>query len=98
MNVSTPMRQNTPVDRSAFYKWSQIVGYLEHQFGKVTIAAWIEDAMVTEFTDDILRIEAGDDFKCEVMKCRCRNHIQNALKELFHSNAIVEIYAKVDEY
>lgn len=96
MNVRETMRQDSPVDRTVFYKWSQIVGYLEERFGKASVAAWAEDAMVTEFTEDILRIEAGNGFKCEVMKRRCRNHIQTALKELFDSDARVEIYGLGD--
>ena len=98
MNVSKPMQQDRPVDRTIFYKWSQIVGYLEKRFGKVSVAAWLEDAMVTEFTVDILKIEAGNDFKCEVMKRRCRNHIQTALEELFDSDARVEIYVLGDKF
>ena len=96
MNNSMPMQQNAPIDRTAFYKWSQIVEYLEARFGKIAIAAWAEDAIVREFNEDVLKIEAGSDFKCEVMRCRCLNHIQNALKELFNSDAKVEIYARVD--
>ena len=94
MNNSMPMQQNAPIDRSAFYKWSKIIGYLEGLFGKATIAAWAEDAIVTEFSEDILRIEAGNNFKCDIMKRRCLNHIQNVLKEVFNSDAKVEIYAK----
>lgn len=93
MNVNTPMQQGSPVDRTIFYKWSQIVEYLEEQFGKVSVAAWVDDAIIAEFSEDALKIEAGSAFKCEVMKCRCQDHIQNALKELFGSDAVVEIYA-----
>ena len=94
MNDSMPMAQNTFADRTVFYKWSQIVEYLEKRFGKVCIAAWAEDVVVTEFSEDVLKIEAGSIFKCEIMRRRCLDHIQNALKGLFNSHAIVEIYAK----
>jgi chromosomal replication initiation ATPase DnaA len=93
MNVIKPMQQDPPADRTVFYKWSQVVDYLEDRFGKVTTAAWAEDAIVTEFSEESLKIEAGSDFKCEVLKLRCLNHIQNALKELFNSDAAVEIYS-----
>lgn len=93
MNVSKPLQQNVPVDRTAFFKWSQIVEYLEERFGKVSVAAWADDAMITEFSEEALIIEAGSTFKCEVLKRRCQDHIQKALKELFDSDATVEIYA-----
>lgn len=67
--------------------------YLEERFGKVSVAAWADDAMITEFSEEALIIEAGSTFKCEVLKRRCQAHIQKALKELFDSDATVEIYA-----
>lgn len=96
MNVNIPVQQDFPVDRTVFYKWSQIVGYLEKRFGKVSVAAWVDDAIVKEFSENALIIEAGSNFKCEVIKLRCLCYIQNALKEIFNSNAMVEIYAKED--
>lgn len=93
MNIRIPMQQNAPVDRTAFYKWSQIVEYLEDRFGKVSVAAWADDAIITELSEEALIIEAGSAFKCEVLKRRCQDHIQKALKELFDSDATVEIYA-----
>lgn len=96
MKINRPMQWNASIDRNVFYKWSQIVEYLEDRFGKVSVAAWADDTIVTEFSEEALRIEAGSEFKCDVIKWRCQVHIQNALKELFGSVARVEIYVRED--
>lgn len=81
------------IDRTAFYKWSKIIAYLEEHFGAVTVAMWFDDARVIEFTEESLKIDTGSDFRCEIIKRRCVNHIQAALKELFGSEATVEVVA-----
>ena len=80
------------LDRGAFYKWGKILTYLEDHFGAVTVAAWLDDAMVVEFTSEVVKIETGSDFRCEIIKRRCLNLIQKALIELFNSHAKVEVY------
>lgn len=82
-----------PIDKTAFYKWSRILGYLENQYGLATVSAWFDDAVITEFTAKTLKIEAGSDFRREVIQRRCLNDIHKALKELFDSEAKVEVYA-----
>lgn len=81
------------LDRDAFYKWGKILTYLEDHFGAATVSAWFDDAMVIEFTTEVLKIEAGSDFRCEIIKRRCLELIQKALTELFNSYAKVEVYA-----
>ena len=83
----------TCLDASALYKWSKILMYLEKCWGEVTVAAWFADAVPVEFTDTLLKLRAGNDFKCDIINRRCLHHIQNALSVLFHSNAIVEVFA-----
>lgn len=80
------------LDRGAFYKWSKILTYLEDHFGVVTVAAWLDDAMVVEFTSEVVRIETGSDFRCEIIKRRCVDLIHKALIEMFNSHAKVEVY------
>ena len=89
----TVVEQQPKMDRAAFYKWSQILAKLEEHFGSVTVSAWLDDAMVVEFTENTLKIEVGSDFRCEVIKKRCLDHIQNALMELFGAKTKIEVYA-----
>ena len=57
----------------------------------MTVSAWLDDTTVTEFTEETLKIKAGSDFRCEVVKRRCLNHIQKALLELFDYRANIEV-------
>lgn len=87
------VKRKRSLDRGAFYKWGKILTYLENHFGAATVSAWFDDAMVIEFTTEVLKIEAGSDFRCEIIKRRCLELIQKALTELFNSYAKVEVYA-----
>lgn len=86
-------RPSLCVDRTAHYKWCQILKYLEERLGAVTVASWFDDALVTELTADTLRIEVGSNFRYEIIQRRCVNLIQDALKELFSLDAKVEVYS-----
>lgn len=94
-NCSTGTKENTglnPCDnQSVFYKWNQIVGYLEDWLGAVAVSAWFDDARVTEFTEETLKIEAGSESRCVVILKRCVPYIQMALKELFGSEATIDV-------
>lgn len=88
---STEPHLRKPIGRSAFYKWSKILSYLEDRIGVVTVSAWFDDVMVTEFTEDTLRIEVASDYKCEIINRRCLKLIQDALQEVWGSTATVEV-------
>ena len=82
------------VDDTVLHNWSKILVYLEDLLGVATVSAWLDDATVTEFTEDTLKIRAGTRFKCDIVRRRCVNYIRDALAELFHSNASVEVFAE----
>lgn len=81
-------------DDAVLHNWSKILVYLEDQLGVATVSAWLDDATVTEFTEDTLKIRAGTRFKCDIIRRRCVNYIRDALTELFHSSASVEVFAE----
>lgn len=89
---SCAVKRRLDLDKGAFIKWGKILTYLEDHFGTATIAAWFDDAMVVEFTAEVLKIEAGNSFLCEIINRRCLELIQKALIELFESRAKVEVY------
>jgi len=89
--ITEPQTQNT--DPKAYYKWSRILAYLEDRLGAVAVSAWLDDAVVMEFTEDSLKIQIGSEFRCQVVKRRCLNYIQYALMELFHSKATVDVFS-----
>lgn len=89
-NTSAPERMQ-PLDRIAFYKWSKILTFLEKHLGTITVSNWFDDAVVVEFTADVLMIESGSEFRGDIIKRRCLGLIKEALAELFNSSAEVKI-------
>ena len=79
------------LDRTAFYKWGKILTFLENHFGEVTVAAWFEDAVVVEFTADVLMIEVGSEFRGDIINRRCLGLVKEALAEFFNSSAEVKL-------
>lgn len=88
---STEPQPKAHLARSAFYKWSKILSYLEDRIGVVTVSAWFDDVMVTEFTEEAVKIEVASDYKCEIINRRCLKLIQDALREVWGSTATVEV-------
>lgn len=87
---SVPERMQR-LDRTAFYKWGKILEFLEKHIGAVTVAAWFEDAVIVEFSADVLMIEVGSEFRGDIIKRRCLGRIKEALAELFNSSAEVKV-------
>lgn len=85
------VQQEPCIGKNAFYKWSQIVSYLENRLGALAVSSWLDDASVLEFTEETLKVKVGSEFRCMVVQKRCLNYIQDALKELFNSNATIEL-------
>lgn len=103
-NAANTLDENKPTEkteaerlrcngRSAFYVWSTVLSYLEEQLGAVTVASWFDDVIVTDFTDERMRIDTKSDFRCEVIKRRCLPLIQQALKEIWNYDTTVEVVA-----
>lgn len=88
--VADPTKEQC-LDEYPSNKWDKIIAYLEEHFGAVAVAMWFEDAKVVEFTEDSLKLEVGSEFQCKIIKRRCLNLIQDALKEIFGSEATVEV-------
>ncbi len=77
---------------SSAYVWAKVLSYLENLLGPVTISAWFDDAEVVELTEEHLILYSASDFRREIIRQRCVGHIQDALKEIFDSDAKVIIY------
>ena len=77
---------------SSAYVWAKVLSYLEERLGAVTISAWFDDCEVVELNEDHLILYSPSDFRREVIRRRCVPYIQDALKEIFDSNAKVLIF------
>ena len=76
---------------SSAYVWAKILSRLEEQLGTVTISAWFDDAEVVDLTEEKLILYSPDEFRRSMIANRCAPHIHDALKEIFNSDAKVEV-------
>ena len=72
---------------SSAYVWAKVLSFLESRLGAITVSAWFDDAEVVELSEDQLIIYSPSDFRREIIRNRACGHIQDALKEVFNSDA-----------
>ena len=77
---------------SSAYVWAKVLNYLEERLGAVTISAWFDDAEVVELNDTNLILYSPSDFRREIIRRRCTDYIQDALKEIFDSSAKLLVF------
>ena len=77
---------------STDYVWAKVINYLEEQISAITVSAWFDDAKVVELNEEQLILYSPSDFRREWIKLRCTNHIQDALKQIFNSDAKLVIF------
>ncbi len=81
---------------SSDYVWAKVLNYLEQQLTAVIVSAWFDDAQVVELNDQHLILYSPTEYRRGVIMNRCRQHIEDALKELFDSNAKLVVYSDED--
>ncbi len=74
------------------YVWAKIINYLEERLTSVTVSAWFDDAEVVELNEEQLIIYSASDFRREIIRLRCTDYIQDALKEIFNSDAKLLVF------
>ena len=74
------------------YVWAKVLSHLEEILSSVTVATWFDDAEVVELTEEHLILYSPSDFRREIIRRRCTEYIQEALKEIFNSNAKLIVY------
>ena len=77
---------------SSAYVWAKILGYMEEQLGAITVSAWLDDAEVVELNDSHLIVYSPSDFRRDIIRRRCTDYIQDALKEIFNSDAKLLVF------
>ena len=74
------------------YVWAKVLGYLEEQLTSITVSAWFDDAEVVELTNEHLILYSPSDFRRDMIQRRCTQYVQDALKELFDSDAKLVVF------
>ncbi len=77
---------------SSDYVWAKVYNYMEERLGEVIIAPWFSDTKVIELTDDQLILYSPTEFCQEIIMRRCAGYIQDALKEIFDSDAKLVVF------
>ena len=74
------------------YVWAKIINYLEERLTAVTVSATFDDAEVVELNEEQLILYSPSDFRRETIRRRYKQHIQDALSEIFHSEAKLVVF------
>ncbi len=77
---------------SSAYVWAKVLSHMEERLGAVTVSAWFDDAEVVELNEDNLILYSPSDFRREIIRRRCTDYIQDALKEVFNSDAKLLVF------
>jgi len=76
---------------SSAYVWAKVLGHMEERLGAVTISAWFDDAEIVELNDSHLILYSPSDFRRDIIRGRA-NYIEDALKEIFNSDAKLLVF------
>ena len=77
---------------SSAYVWAKVLSHMEERLGAVTVSAWFDDAEVVELNETSLILYSPSDFRREIIRRRCTDYIQDALKEIFNSDAKLLVF------
>lgn len=77
---------------SSAYVWAKVLSHMEERLGAVTVSAWFDDAEIVELNDSNLILYSPSDFRREIIRRRCTDYIQDALKEIFNSDAKLLVF------
>ena len=69
------------------YVWAKVINYLEERLTSTVTSNWFTDVEVVELTEEHLIIYSPSEFNRGIISRRCTQHVQDALKEIFDSDA-----------
>ena len=77
---------------SSAYVWAKVLIHMEERLGAVTVSAWFDDAEIVELNEEHLIIYSPSDFRRDVIRRRYVSYIEDALKEIFNSDAKLIVF------
>ena len=85
---------------SSAYVWAKVLNHMEERLGAVTVSAWFDDAEIVELNEENLILYSSTDFRRQIITRRCTGYIQDALMEIFNSDAKLIVFddAQRDAY
>ncbi len=79
---------------SSAYVWAKIISYLEERLSSLNISTSFDDAEVIELNEEQLIIYSPNEFRRENIQRRYTHYIQDALKEIFNSDAKLLVFGE----
>ena len=80
-------QEGSAIMYSSDYVWAKIVNYLEDMFSAVSVSTWFDDAQVVELNEEKLILYSPSEYRKETIIRRFTGYIQDALKDIFNSDA-----------
>ena len=77
---------------AAAYVWAKVLSYLEDRMTNITVSAHFDDAEIVELTNEHLIIYSPSEFRRSTIINRYSLMIQDALKEIFDSDAKLIVF------
>ena len=77
---------------AAAYVWAKVLNYLEDRMTNITVSAHFDDAEIVELTNEHLIIYSPSEFRRSTIVNRYSVMIQDALKEIFESDAKLIVF------
>ncbi len=77
---------------SSAYVWAKVLNFLEEHMDAVTVSTWFDDVEIVELNEEQLVIYSPLEFHREIIVSRYAGHIQDALKEIFNSDAKLIVF------
>ena len=77
---------------SSAYVWAKVLNHMEQQLTSVMVSAWFDDAEVVELTEEQLVIYSPSEIRREFIRSKGAQYIQEAMKELFSSEAKLVVF------
>ena len=76
------------------YVWAKVLSYLEERMTSTIVSAYFDDAEVVELNDSHLILYSPSDFRRDLITRRYSTIIQEALKEIFRSDAKLIVFGE----
>ena len=85
---------------SSAYVWAKVLNYMEERLGSTIMLTCFDDAEVVELNEESLIIYSPSDFRRDLISRRYNVFIQDALKEIFNSDAKLIVFGdqELDAY
>ena len=79
---------------SSAYVWAKVLNYLEERLSATMVSAWFDDAEIVELNEEYLILFTPNEFRREIIIRRCTEYVQDALKEIFNSDAKLKVFGE----